>query len=91
MKKLRLIGNIIFFSLVVHFVLQSVNVFMGKKDMQLSLSQTNQQIKELKERKSKLEQEKENAGVNNKDKNEKFARNNLNLKRKGEVIYKIVD
>ena len=86
MKKLRLIGNIIFFSLVVHFVLQSVNVFMG-----ISLSQTNQQIKELKERKSKLEQEKENAGVNNKDKNEKFARNNLNLKRKGEVIYKIVD
>ncbi len=91
MKKLRLIGNIIFFSLVVHFVLQSVNVFMGKKDMQISLSQTNQQIKELKERKSKLEQEKENAGVNNKDKNEKFTRNNLNLKRKGEVIYKIVD
>ena len=91
MKKLRLIGNIIFFSLVVHFVLQSVNVFMGKKDMQISLSQTNQQIKELKERKSKLEQEKENAGVNNKDKNEKFVRNNLNLKRKGEVIYKIVD
>ena len=91
MKKLRLIGNIIFFSLVVHFVLQSVNVFMGKKDMQISLSQTNQQIKELKERKSKVEQEKENAGVNNKAKNDMFARNNLNLKRKGEVIYKIVD
>ncbi len=31
MKKLRIIGNIIFFSLVVYFIGQSVNVFLGKK------------------------------------------------------------
>ena len=44
MKKLRFIGNFIFFSLVVYFVGQSVNVFLGRKAMQASLISTDKEI-----------------------------------------------
>ena len=84
MKKLRIIGNIIFFSLVVYFIGQSVNVFLGKKAMQTSLVNTSNEIKELENRKSKLLDQEKNSDEN--EKNEKYARNNLNLK-KEEIAY----
>ena len=84
MKKLRIIGNIIFFSLVVYFIGQSVNVFLGKKAMQASLVNTSNEIKELENRKSKLLDQEKNSDEN--EKNEKYARNNLNLK-KEEIAY----
>ena len=89
MKKLYFIGNIIFFCLVVNFIGQSVSVYMGKKKMKISLMETEKNIKELKERKNKLLEEKKNT--NDKEKTEKYARNDLNLKREGESTYKIVE
>lgn len=89
MKKLRIIGNIIFFSLVVYFIGQSVNVFLGKKAMQASLVNTSNEIKELENRKSKLLDQKKNSDEN--EKNEKYARNNLNLKKEGEEVYKTTE
>ena len=89
MKKLRLIGNIIFFSLVVYFIRQSVNVFLGKKAMQASLVNTSNEIKELENRKSKLLDQKKNSDEN--EKNEKYARNDLNLKKEGEEVYKTTE
>ena len=86
MKKLRIIGNIIFFSLVVYFIGQSVNVFLGKKAMQASLVNTSNEIKELENRKSKLLDQEKNS-----DENEKYARNNLNLKKEGEEVYKTTE
>ena len=81
MKKLQFIGNFIFFSLVVYFMGQSVNVFLGKKAMLASLTTTDNEIKELQNRKNKLLAQK----------NEKYARNNLNLKKEGEEIYKTTE
>ncbi len=89
MKKLRIIGNIIFFSLVVYFIGQSVNVFLGKKAMQASLVNTSNEIKELENRKSKLMDQEKNSDEN--EKNEKYARNNLNLKKEGEEVYKTTE
>ena len=89
MKKLRLIGNIIFFSLVVYFIGQSVNVFLGKKAMLASLTTTDNEIKELQNRKNKLLAQKKNSDED--EKNEKYARNNLNLKKEGEEIYKTTE
>ena len=71
MKKLRIIGNVIFFSLVVYFIGQSVNVFLGKKAMQASLVNTSNEIKELENRKSKLLDQEKNSDEN--EKNEKYA------------------
>lgn len=87
MKKLRFIGNIIFFSLVVYFVGQSVNVFLGKRTMQTSLANTDAEIKELTNKKNKLLDQEKNSDED--EKTEKFARNNLNLKKEGEETYKI--
>jgi len=56
MKKLRIIGNVIFFSLVVYFIGQSVNVFLGKKAMLASLTTTDNEIKELQNRLKELYQ-----------------------------------
>ncbi|WP_369715131.1 FtsB family cell division protein [Leptotrichia sp. HSP-536] len=89
MKKIYFIGNIIFFCLVVYFIGQSLSVYMGKKKMKISLMETEKNIKELIERKNKLLEEKENT--NDKEKTEKYARNDLNLKREGESTYKIVE
>ena len=89
MKKIYFIGNIIFFCLVVYFIGQSLSVYMGKKKMKISLMETEKNIKELKERKNKLLEEKKNT--NDKEKTEKYARNDLNLKREGESTYKIVE
>lgn len=89
MKKLRIIGNIIFFSLVVYFIGQSVNVFLGKKAMLASLTTTDNEIKELQNRKNKLLAQKKNSDED--EKNEKYARNNLNLKKEGEEIYKTTE
>lgn len=89
MKKLRFIGNIIFFSLVVYFVGQSVNVFLGKRTMQISLANTDAEIKELTNKKNKLLDQEKNSDED--EKTEKFARNNLNLKKEGEETYKITE
>ena len=89
MKKLRFIGNIIFFSLVVYFVGQSVNVFLGKRTMQTSLANTEAEIKELTNKKNKLLDQEKNSDED--EKTEKFARNNLNLKKEGEETYKITE
>ena len=89
MKKLRIIGNIIFFSLVVYFIGQSVNVFLGKKAMPASLVNTSNEIKELENRKSKLMDQEKNSDEN--EKNEEYARNNLNLKKEGEEVYKTTE
>ena len=89
MKKLYTIGNIIFVCLIVYFTVQSAAIFMGKKKMKDDLMQTEKNIKELRERKNKLLEEKKN--INDKEKTEKYARNDLNLKREGETTYKIVE
>lgn len=89
MKKLRFIGNIIFFSLVVYFVGQSVNVFLGKRTMQTSLANRDAEIKELTNKKNKLLDQEKNSDED--EKTEKFARNNLNLKKEGEETYKITE
>ena len=89
MKKLVVIGNIVFACLVIHFVGQSVKVFSGKSNMQANMEKTDKEIKELTDKKNKLlEQAK---SINDDDNTDKFARNNLNLKKKGEDTYKIVD
>lgn len=87
MKKLRFIGNIIFFSLVVYFIGQSVSVFLGKKAMEISLANTNAEIKELEAKKSKLLYQEKNSDEH--EKVEKFARNDLSLKKEGEETYKV--
>ena len=88
MKKLVVIGNIVFACLVIHFVGQSVKVFSGKSNMQANMEKTDKEIKELTDKKNKLL---EQAKSNDDDNTDKFARNNLNLKKKGEDTYKIVD
>ena len=87
MRKLRIIGNIIFFSLVVYFIGQSARIFFNKRSMQNSLTTTDNEIKELQNRKNKLLAQKKNSDED--EKNEKYARNNLNLKKEGEETYKI--
>ena len=81
MRKLRIIGNIIFFSLVVYFIGQSARIFFNKRSMQ------NKEIKELNDKKNRLLSQEKNSDED--EKTEKFARNNLNLKKEGEETYKI--
>lgn len=89
MKKLTIIGNVIFVFLVAYFINQSVQVLSGKPSMQKKLEVANNEIKELTDKKNKLLEQAKNS--NDAENTDKFARNNLNLKKKGEDTYKIVD
>ncbi len=89
MRKLIFIGNIVFICLVVYFIAQSAKVFSGKSNMQVRLETTDKEIKELTDKKNKLLEQAKNS--NDDENTDKFARNNLNLKKKGEETYKIVD
>ena len=57
--------------------------------MLASLTTTDNEIKELQNRKNKLLAQKKNSDED--EKNEKYARNNLNLKKEGEEIYKTTE
>ena len=87
MRKLRIIGNIIFFSLVVYFIGQSARIFFNKRSMQNNLISTDKEIKELNDKKNRLLSQEKNSDED--EKTEKFARNNLNLKKEGEETYEI--
>ena len=67
MKKLIVVGNIIFICLVVYFIGQSVKVFLGKPGMQKKLETANNEIKELTDKKNKLLEQAKNS--NDDDKN----------------------
>ena len=57
--------------------------------MQTSLANTDAEIKELTNKKNKLLDQEKNSDED--EKTEKFARNNLNLKKEGEETYKITE
>lgn len=59
------------------------------REMKLKLAESNAKYEKLKEEKEKVQKELESAreGLNK----EKFVRDKLNMKKEGEIIYKIVE
>lgn len=88
------IKNIIIPVVFVFFVIIPIcnnikNINKAKKDVQVDINEINIEIEKYNIKKKKLEQDISKS--NEEKKIEKIARDRLNLKKEGEVTYKIVD
>ncbi|WP_066899973.1 septum formation initiator family protein [Streptobacillus notomytis] len=89
-KKLYTLVTIALFLVIFLALLFRIyNNIKQSREINIKLIENNQKYERLKEEKEKLQKELEESrkGINK----EKFVRDNLNLKKDGERIYKIVD
>ncbi len=90
MKKKVFIGfNIFVCLLLVWFVFQVHDIQQKKKRVISELKQVNQEIEVYENKRKILEDNQKN--LNEEEKVEKIARDRLNLKKKGETTYKIIE
>ncbi|CAM3160618.1 septum formation initiator family protein [Streptobacillus ratti] len=89
-KKLYTLAIIfLFFVIFSSLIFRIYNNIKKSREINIKLIESNQKYEKLKEEKEKLQKELEESrkGTNK----EKFVRDNLNFKKDGERIYKIVD
>ncbi|QXW66039.1 septum formation initiator family protein [Streptobacillus moniliformis] len=80
---------LLFFAIFSALIFRTYNNVKKSREINIKLIESNKKYEKLKEEKEKLQKELEESrkGTNK----EKFVRDNLNFKKDGERIYKIVD
>ena len=88
-KNIQFIFKIIFFTMIVSIFYQAGGLYVMKKKVNIEIENTEKEVSEYSEKKKKLESNIKN--FSEEEKIERVARDRLNLKKEGEVTYKIVD
>ena len=88
-KNIQFIFKIIFFMMIVAIFYQAGGLYVMKKKVNIEIENTEKEVSEYSEKKKKLESNIKN--FSEEEKIERVARDRLNLKKEGEVTYKIVD
>lgn len=88
-KNIQFIFKIIFFTMIVSIFYQAGGLYVMKKKVNIEIENTEKELSEYSEKKKKLESNIKN--FSEEEKIERVARDRLNLKKEGEVTYKIVD
>ena len=86
MKRLVFFWNIIFGLIVAYQLFDSAIRYSGRKEIQKNIASVDVDIKKAIEQKNKIIQN--TNDLTNEDKFERYVRDNLNFKKKGEVAYK---
>lgn len=86
MKRLVFLWNIIFGLIVPYQLYDSAIRYSGRKEIQKNIASVDVDIKKAIEQKNKIIQN--TNDLTNEDKFERYVRDNLNFKKKGEVAYK---
>ena len=86
MKRLVVLWNIIFGLIVAYQLDDSAIRYSGRKEIQKNIASVDVDIKKAIEQKNKIIQN--TNDLTNEDKFERYVRDNLNFKKKGEVAYK---
>lgn len=86
MKRLVFLWNIIFGLIVAYQLYDSAIRYSGRKEIQKNIVSVDVDIKKAIEQKNKIIQN--TNDLTNEDKFERYVRDNLNFKKKGEVAYK---
>ena len=88
-KKLFLVVNILFIPLIGILFYQAFNIYIMKESLKKDIVNLEKEVEDFNEKKKVLQDKIDN--FSEEEKMERVARDKLNLKKEGEVTYKIVE
>ena len=88
-RKLFIVVNIVFFMLVGMILYQAFKIYLMKESINTEIRMLEEKVNEYTEKKKNLQSKIDN--FSEEEKIERLARDRLNMKKEGEIVYKVVD
>ena len=88
-RKLFIVVNIVFFMLVGMILYQAFKIYLMKESINTEIMMLKEKVNENSEKKKNLQSKIDN--FSEEEKIERLARDRLNMKKEGEIVYKVVD
>ena len=88
-RKLFIVVNIVFFMLVGMILYQAFKIYLMKESINTEIIMLEEKVNEYAEKKKNLQSKIDN--FSEEEKIERIARDRLNMKKEGEVVYKVVE
>ena len=88
-RKLFIVVNIVFFMLVGMILYQAFKIYLMKESINTEIMMLEEKVNEYTEKKKNLQSKIDN--FSEEEKIERVARDRLNMKKEGEIVYKVVD
>ncbi|MDO5088832.1 MAG: septum formation initiator family protein [Leptotrichiaceae bacterium] len=88
-KRIFFVFNLFFFIIIGIIFYQTFETYLIKKEVNREIKNTEKEVQEYAEKKRKLESNIKN--FSEEEKIERVARDKLNLKKEGEITYKIIE
>ena len=88
-RKLFIVVNIVFFMLVGMILYQAFKIYLMKESINTEIMMLEEKVNEYTEKKKNLQSKIDN--FSEEEKIERLARDRLNMKKEGEIIYKVAD
>ena len=88
-RKLFIVVNIVFFMLVGMILYQAFKIYLMKESINTEIMMLEEKVNEYTEKKKNLQSKIDN--FSEEEKIERLARDRLNIKKEGEIVYKVVD
>ena len=88
-RKLFIVVNIVFFMLVGMILYQAFKIYLMKESINTEIMMLEEKVNEYTEKKKNLQSKIDN--FSEEEKIERIARDRLNMKKEGEIVYKVVD
>ena len=88
-RKLFIVVNIVFFMLVGMILYQAFKIYLMKESINTEIMMLEEKVNEYTEKKKNLQSKIDN--LSEEEKIERLARDRLNMKKEGEIVYKVVD
>ena len=86
---LFIVVNIVFFMLVGMILYQAFKIYLMKESINTEIMMLEEKVNEYTEKKKNLQSKIDN--FSEEEKIERLARDRLNMKKEGEIVYKVVD
>ena len=88
-KKLFLVVNVLFITLIGILFYQAFNIYIMKESLKKDIVNLEKEVEDFNEKKKVLQDKIDN--FSEEEKIERLARDRLNMKKEGEIIYKVAD
>ena len=88
-RKLFIVVNIVFIMLVGMILYQAFKIYLMKESINTEIMMLEEKVNEYTEKKKNLQSKIDN--FSEEEKIERLARDRLNMKKEGEIVYKVVD
>ena len=88
-RKLFIVVNIVFLMLVGMILYQAFKIYLMKESINTEIMMLEEKVNEYTEKKKNLQSKIDN--FSEEEKIERLARDRLNMKKEGDIVYKVVD